>query len=394
MEFKDELKAFRKANGLTQMELAKKLGTSFATVNRLEKGHFKPSYSFLSKFAALQEEMKTKVPMALNKDLASDVSMIIEKAKGEAYRSVNLALLQRNYLIGKAIHEEALKSGNGEESAFPIIKALSKRLEERYGKGHETKELLHCLSFYEAYPNIFQTPFGQSFLSWPHYLVLLQVGEGKAREWYEQEARSHSWDVATLQKKVSSQYYYLCLKSKKAHIEDETSQRKENPSVASDPSILGFLGIPENNESRETGLEGYLIESLKKYLLDSGRGFGFLARQKRIHTEKEDYLIDLVFYNYILKRFVLFDVKEGKLTHQDIGQMDMYVRMYDEREKQPGDNPTIGILLCSEEDKDVVHYSNLSESDQLFATKHKSCLPSEEELKEEMERQKAFFRLR
>ncbi len=376
------------------MELAKKLGASFATVNRLEKGHFKPSYSFLSKFAALQEEMKTKAPTAIDKDLSSDISIIIEKAKGEAYRFVNLALLQRNYLIGKAIHEEVLKSGNEKGTAHRIIKALSKKLEERYGKKHEAKELLHCLCFYKTYPDIFQTPFGQSFLSWSHYLVLLQVGDTKAREWYEKEARSHSWDVPTLQKKVSSQYYYLCLKSKKARNENESPQKKENPSIASDPSILGFLGIPENNESRETGLEGYLIESLKKYLLDSGRGFAFLARQKRIHTEKEEYFIDLVFYNYILKCFVLFDIKEGKLTHQDIGQMDMYVKIYDEREKQPDDNPTIGILLCSEEDKDVVHYSNLSKSDQLYAAKYKACLPSEEELKEEMERQKAFFRLR
>ena len=394
MEFKDELKAFRKAHGLTQMELAKKLGTSFATVNRLEKGHFKPSYSFLSKFAALQEEMKTKVPTAIDKNPSSDVSLIIEKAKGEAYRSVNLTLLQRNYLIGKAIHEEVLKSGNEDGTAFPVIKALSKKLEERYGKKYEAKELLRCLSFYETYPDIFQTPFGQSFLSWSHYLVLLQIGDSKAREWYEKEARSHSWDVVTLQKKVSSQYYYLCLKSKKAHIENDASQKREDPSFASDPSILGFLGIPENNESKETGLEGYLIENLKKYLLDSGRGFAFLARQKRIHTEKEDYFIDLVFYNYILKCFVLFDIKEGKLTHQDVGQMDMYVKMYDEREKQSVDNPTIGILLCTEGDEDVVKYSNLSQSDQLYAAKYKTCLPSEEELKEEIERQKAFFYLR
>ena len=394
MEFKDELKAFRKANGLTQMELAKKLGVSFATVNRLEKGHFKPSYSFLSKFASLQEEMKTKVPVALDKDLSSDLSLIIEKAKAEAYRSVNLALLQRNYLIGKAIHEEALKSGNEDGAAFPIIKAMSKKLKEKYGKDYEAKELHRCLSFYETYPDIFQTPFGQSFLSWPHYLVLLQVGDSKAREWYEKEARSRSWDVATLQKKVSSQHYYRFLKSKKALIEDEVSQAKNSTSFASDPSVLEFLGIPENNESKETGLEGYLVENLKKYLLDSGKGFAFLARQKRIHTEKEDYFIDLVFYNYILKCFVLFDIKEGKLTHQDIGQMDMYVKMCDEREKQPDDNPTIGILLCTEGDEDVVKYSNLSQSDQLYAAKYKTCLPSEEELKEEIKRQKSFFYLR
>ena len=316
-----------------------------------------------------------------------------KKARHAAYQSVNVLLIQRNWLIGKRIHEEELKDTRKENYGLEIIKSLSKRLGEKYGKGFGSVSLYSFLSFYKAYQNIFQTPSEKSFLSWSHYLILLQVDDENARDWYEKEAFSQSWSVRALQRNVSTQYYYRLLQSQKKDLVKKEMLHKaneppEDPKLEfiKNPAILEFLDIPESNNYVEKDLEKCLIANIKKFLMELGKGYAFVTSQKRIHTEKEEYFIDLVFYNYILKCFVLIDLKTGKLSHQDVGQMDMYVKMYDERQKQPDDNPTIGILLCSEEDQDVVHYSNLSKSDQLFASKYKTCLPSEEELKEEMKR--------
>ncbi len=421
MEFKDELKRFRKAHNLTQMELSHRLGVAFTTINRLEKGHFKPSYGFLSKFHEFQEEIQKEIlPEEIpQKDVFSEVSMLIEESGLCAYRFANEALLKRNWLIGKRIHEEGLKSKGKENPELGIITALSKELNQRCGSKCNAKDLYRFLSFYEAYPNIFQTPSAksfplscgtnpkivqtlsaQSFLSWSHYLILLQVDDEKAREWYEKEALEQSWSVPALQSKVSSQSYYRSLASqgkespKKKAIEQTKGPHKEKSRrLDEDPDLLKFLGIPEHNESREEGLESHLISSLKDYLMKLGKGYAFVARQKRIRTEKEDYFIDLVFYNYILKCFVLIDLKMGKLTHQDIGQMGMYAQIYDEREKQSEDHPTIGIVLCSEKDEDVAKYSTLPAGDRLYVSQYEACLPSEEELQGEMARQRAFYLL-
>ena len=331
-------------------------------------------------------------------DIFLDVSSLIEKVRHVTYKSVNVLLIQRNWLIGKRIHEEELKDTRKENYGLEVIRSLSKRLTGRYGKGFGRMSLYNFLSFYKQYPNIFQTLSEKSFLSWSHYLILLQVDDDTAREWYEKEACSQSWSVRTLQRNVSTQYYYRLLKSqKKGLVKKEMFQKAgetpEDPNLEfiKNPAILEFLGIPENNDYVEKDLEKCLIVNIKKFLMELGKGYAFVASQKRIHTEKEEYFIDLVFYNYILKCFVLIDLKTGKLSHQDVGQMDMYVKMYDEREKQPDDNPTIGILLCPDTDEDVARYSNLHASSQLYAAKYKTYLPSEDELKKEIERQKAFF---
>ena len=408
MEFKDKLKKYRKENNLTQTELAKKLGIDFTTVNRLENGHFNPSYEVLTKFDSLTGKLDEgtfnlpTLPITTESDdIFNDISSLIEKSKNIAFQSVNILLIQRNWMIGKRIHNEELKDTRKENYGLEIIKNLSKKLTSKYGKGFSNRNLYSFLDFYKTYPNILQTVSAKSLLSWSHYLILLQVDDIDARTWYEKEALEQYWSVRTLQRNVSTQYYYRLLKSqKKDLVEKEMLKKADDNSndrsleFIKNPAILEFLNIPENNEYIEKDLENCLIQNLKKFLMELGKGYAFVTSQKRIHTEKEDYFIDLVFYNYILKCFVLIDLKTGKLSHQDVGQMDMYVQMYDEIEKQEDDNPTIGILLCSDTDEDVARYSSLHINNQLYAAKYKTYLPSEEELKREIERQKTFFYLK
>ncbi len=235
-------------------------------------------------------------------------------------------------------------------------------------------------------------------LSWSHYENLLQVYDKEAREWYAKEAAEQTWSVRTLQRNISTQYYYRILKSQdKSGVEEEmkklTSQYQNKLEFIKNPVIAEFLGMQENTSLYESDLEQCIIDNLQKFLMELGKGYAFVARQQHIHTDKEDYYIDLVFYNYILKCFVLIDLKTKKITHQDVGQMDMYIRMYDELKKAPDDNPTLGIVLCSETDDDIARYSVLHENEQLFASKYRLYLPTEEELRAEIETQKEFYYL-
>ncbi len=227
-------------------------------------------------------------------DVFSDVSSLIEKARHAAYKSVNVLLIQRNWLIGKRIHEEELKDTRKENYGLEIIKSLSKRLTEKYGKGFGRMSLYNFFTFYKEYPNIFQTPFGQSFLSWSHYLILLQVDDKKAREWYEKEASSESWSVRTLQRNVSTQYYYRILKSQKKELVAKRMLKKADDTpeynqleFIKNPTILEFLNLPENNEYIEKDLEECLIQNIKKFLMELGKGYAFVTSQKRIHTREK-----------------------------------------------------------------------------------------------------------
>lgn len=235
-------------------------------------------------------------------------------------------------------------------------------------------------------------------LSWTHYRILTQVEDPVARDWYAEEAYEQTWASHTLQRNVSSQYYYRLLKSQdKIGVEDEmkdmTSQYQNKLEFIKNPVIAEFLGMQEDVSYHESELEQCIINNLQKFIMELGKGYAFVARQQHIHTEKEDYYIDLVFYNYILKCFVLIDLKTQKITHQDVGQMDMYIRMYDELKKSNDDNPTLGIVLCADTDEDIAKYSMLRENEQLFASKYKLYLPSEEELRAEIETQKEFYYL-
>ena len=329
-----------------------------------------------------------------------DACNIIETAQKVAYSAVNLTLVHRNWLLGKRIADEELNGESRAEYGAEVIKKLSKDLNAQYGRGYTKTNLYNFYSFYKMYPEIFHSESGKSNvkLSWTHYRVLIQVKDDIAREWYENEALRETWSVKALQRNISSQYYYRILKTQdKAVVETEmkelTSEYQTKLEFIKNPVIAEFLGMKEDTSYLESDLEQCIIGNLQKFLMELGKGYAFVARQQHIHTEKEDYYIDLVFYNYILKCFVLIDLKTTKITHQDVGQMDMYIRMYDELKKATDDNPTLGIVLCADTDEDIAKYSMLHENEQLFASKYKLYLPTEEELRAEIEAQKEFYYL-
>lgn len=332
-------------------------------------------------------------------DALTDIEYIIETSQRIAYQTVDLVLLRRNWLIGKRISEEELSGEDRAKYGAKIIKHLAKSLTEEHGRGFTKTNLYSFLQFYELYPEIFHSLSGKSrLLSWTHYRSLLQVHDSEARKWYENEALDQVWSVRTLQRNISSQYYYRMLKSQipdrvESEMKELTKDFQDKLEFIKNPVIAEFLGMEQNTDFLESDLEQSIIDNLQKFIMELGKGYAFVARQQHIHTEKEEYYIDLVFYNYILKCFVLIDLKTKKITHQDVGQMDMYVRMYDELKKSADDNPTLGIVLCADTDKDIARYSVLHDNEQLFMSKYKLYLPSEEELKAEIENQKTMFYL-
>lgn len=334
-------------------------------------------------------------------NILEDAKRIIEASQKTAYQAVNIALVQRNWLLGKRIAEEELKNVNRAEYGTEIIINLAKELTKTYGKGFDRSNVYHFYRFYKAFPNIVDTACRQSqpLLTWSHYRALLQVTDENARKWYTKEAFEQTWSVRTLQRNISSQYYYRMLKTPKPELV-ETEMKKLTKVYQEDklefiknPVIAEFLNLSPNTEHTESKLEAAIITNLQKFLMEMGKGYAFVARQKHIRTEKQDYFIDLVFFNYILNCFVLIDLKTSKVTHQDIGQMDMYIRMYDEIERMEGHNPTLGIVLCTDTDADIARYSILKGNEQLFASKYKLFLPNEEELRAEIEIQKQIFAL-
>ena len=371
--------------------------------------------------------------------LYQDVCVIIDQAKTKAYRVVNETLIKRNWLLGLRIQHEVLKDKRAEYGE-QVVKNLSSALENRYGKGFSMRNLYYFISFYQSHPDIFQLvgnakaddeegskilqaviaksetvsildnyfsdadlygklkPATPLKLTWTHYNIILQEGNREAQEWYEKEAIREMWGTRTLQRNVSSQYYHRLLRSQNkeavhSEMQKMTAPLQDKLEYLKNPVIAEFLGFKNKSEYSETDLEQSIIDHLIPFLMELGKGFTLADRQKRIHTEKEDYYIDLVFYNYNLRCFVLIDLKTKKLRHQDVGQMDMYVRMYDEIMCPQGHNPTIGILLCADTDDDIAHYSVLNNNDQLFAAKYLPYMPSKEELRREIEQQKEFFRL-
>lgn len=333
-------------------------------------------------------------------DLFSDARHIIDEAQKAAYRSVNVVLVQRNWLLGRRIAEEELRGEGRAEYGAQAIKELAKRLTKEYRKGFDRSNLHRFVSFYRLFPEIVDSASRQSpLLSWTHYRALFQVPDKAARDWYAREAAEQTWSVRTLQRNIGSQYYYRMLSSQRPDAVRSEMERITEPyqsdrlEFIKNPVVAEFLGLSPNSDHTETELETAIITNLQKFLMELGKGYAFVARQKHIHTDKEDYYIDLVFYNYILKCFVLIDLKTSKVRHQDVGQMDMYVRTYDERERGEGDNPTLGLVLCAETDEDIARYSVLHDNDRLFASKYEPYLPTQEQLKAEIETQRALFEL-
>ena len=328
-------------------------------------------------------------------DYEKDIKEIVKSTRNLAYQAVNVALIQRNWLIGKRIYEEELKGENRAKYGAMIIRKLAISLTEEFGKGFGRSNLYQFYLFYTKYKNIFHSPSGQfTFLCWTHYRILIYIDDHRAREWYENECKTQNWSARMLKRNVESQYYYRLLKTGKLITDEnikEISYEEDKYEFIKTSVYFEFLDIPQDASIHESDLEAALITHLKDTLLELGKGYAFVGRQYHIHTQRKDYYIDLVFYNYILKCFVLIDLKTRAITHNDVGQMDMYVRMFDELKKDKSDNPTLGIVLCSETDEDIAKYSILSDSDQLFATKYRLYLPSEEEIKAEIERQKYLF---
>ena len=271
-------------------------------------------------------------------DILNDMCGIIESSQKAAYQAVNIALVQRNWLLGYRIASEELQGNERAEYGTELIKKLSKELTQNYGKGFDYSSLYKFVRFYKEFPEILDSvnPKSLSMLSWTHYRVLLQVEDKKVRDWYEKEAAEQTWSVRTLQRNISSQYYYRMLKTqKKELVESEMKEltapyQNDKLEFIKNPVVAEFLGFSQNTDFTESDLEKSILSNLQKFLMELGKGYAFVARQQHIHTEKQDYYIDLVFYNYILKCFVLIDLKTEKITHQDVGQMDMYIRMYDE----------------------------------------------------------------
>jgi len=333
-------------------------------------------------------------------DVIKDVQTIIERTQSTAYQAVNIAMLRRNWLLGKRIAKEELKNDGRAEYGKEIIARLAIELTKMYGKGFTKSNLYQFVQFYKFFPNIFHAVSGKyQLLSWTHYRNLLRVSDKQAREWYLQESINETWSSRTLDRNISSQYYYRLLQAQnKQNVLDEMKEvtskyQQDKLEFIKNPIVAEFLGLSQNTDFSETKLESSIITHIQKFVMELGKGYAFVGRQQHIKTDMGDYFIDLVFYNYILKCFLLIDLKTERISHQDVGQMDMYVRMYDELKRTEGDNPTIGLILCSETSEDMARYSVLHDNERLFQARYLTYLPSISQLKEEIELQKEIFRM-
>ncbi|AQX84865.1 DUF1016 family protein [Elizabethkingia bruuniana] len=325
----------------------------------------------------------------------SEIRNILAQARMKAYQSVNSAMVEAYWHIGKRIVEEEQNGKERAEYGEALLKNLSVALTKEFGKGFSSSNLRNFRQFYLTYsdPEICYTLCNK--LTWSHNRLIMRIDSNAARNYYLKEASEQNWSVRVLERHINTFYYerLLSTQNKEETAQYSTGQNNDlTRDFIKDPYVFEFLNIPEPISATENDIEAALIGNLQQFLLELGKGFSFIGRQFRISTETSHFYIDLVFYNYILKCFVLFDLKIAKLTHQDAGQMDMYIRMFDDLKKQPEDNPTIGIILCTEKDETVVKYSILNEHKQLFATKYLPYLPTEEELAAEIKREKLFLK--
>jgi len=320
------------------------------------------------------------------------IRLTILEAKQKVITTVNVAMLEAYWQIGRYIVEEEQQGKHKAEYGKDLLGTLSKQLTDEFGKGYDKSNLSNMRKFYNTFP-IFDAL--RQELTWTHYRCLLNVENPKARDFYIQESITNGWSTRALDRQIKSLYYERLLSSQnrnevKAEMQEKTKDLQAEE-ILKDPYILEFLQLKDHKTYLESELEQALMDKLNEFLLELGKGFAFVGRQKRISTETKHFYIDLVFYNYILKCFVLIDLKVGELTHQDIGQMDMYVRLYEDKYKNQDDNPTIGLILCSHKDQTIVKYSVLSENKQLFASKYVLYLPTENELIAELEREKLLI---
>ena len=360
--------------------------------------------------------------------LVNDLRSIVSKARSKAFAAVNYSLVERNWRIGQRIVEQEQNGASRAEYGKHVIEIASAALTEEFGKGFSETNIMNFKKFYLKFkeltipqtlseefkkqkhqtlsdessllPQKGQTQSAQfelRLLPWSHYERLIRVEDKKAREWYAKEAFEQGWSFRTLNRNINTLYYERLLMSKKKRpvvneMQDKTkAYQQDKLEYIKSPVVLEFLGLPEDTSLAESKLETAIINNLEKFLMEMGKGYALVARQQHIRTEENDYYIDLVFYNYLIKSFILVDLKVNRITYQDVGQMDMYLQMYDKMKKGPDDNPTIGIILCTETDSDVARYSTLAKNDQMFAAKYKLYLPDKEDLRREIERQKELY---
>lgn len=319
---------------------------------------------------------------------------ILEKAKSGVYRSINFAMVLAYWNIGKVIVEEEQQGKERAEYGKALIKELSARLTKEYGKGFDESNLRNIRQFYITFPNCDAL---RHELTWTHYRLLLRIEKEDARNFYIIETVDSNWSTRELERQINSLLYERIALSKNKDKVKELSTKghvvQKPEDIIKDPYVLEFLNLRESRDFLESDLEQGLINKLQEFLLELGKGFAFVARQKRITIDGDHFYIDLVFYNYLLRCFLLIDLKIGKLTHKDIGQMDFYVRYFEHEVKQESDTPTIGLILCSHKNEAMVKYTLLENNNHIFASKYKLYLPSEEELKEELEREKQLLEL-
>ncbi len=362
------------------------------------------------------------------KFLVNDLKTIVSKARSKAFAAVNYSLVERNWRIGKRIVEEEQNGEARAEYGKHIIEVASAALTEEFGKGFSETNIRTFRKFFLIFRNLEiqqtvsaesnlpkqqtlsdnlsshfqkgQTPpaqFKLRLLPWSHYERLIRIEDKRARDWYAKEAFEQGWSYRTLSRNINTLYHERLLMSKdKAPVEKEMKEKtnefqQDKLEYIKSPVVMEFLGLPSDSSLKESKLESAIIDNLEKFLMEMGKGYALVARQQHIRTEENDYYIDLVFYNYLIKSFILVDLKVNRITYQDVGQMDMYLQMYDKMKKGPDDNPTIGIILCTETDSDVARYSTLAKNDQMFAAKYKLYLPDKEDLRREIERQKELY---
>ena len=352
-------------------------------------------------------------------DLFSRVAFILEDARNSVVRAVNSNMVLAYWLIGREVVQELQGGESRAEYGKQLVAALSLRMTEKFGRGFSAQTLWNFRQFYQVYVDRVQilSPTGRELppstlpyladrtsvngfspqLSWSHYRVLMRIVDEKARLFYETEAIECGWSKAQLERQIQSSYYQRILAHRGyARLPEPARARLPGEGFSAEamiksPYVLEFLGLPDTPTLHESTLEQSIINNLQGFLLELGKGFSFVARQKHIRFDDEDFYIDLVFYNYVLKCFLLIDLKIGKLSHRDVGQMDGYVRLFEDRFKVPGDNPTIGLILCSDKGEAVAKYSVLNESKQVFASKYLPFLPGEHELTQEIEKERRNF---
>lgn len=325
-----------------------------------------------------------------------EIKIILATAREKTYLAINSTMVEAYWLIGKRIVEQEQHGEDRAKYGEGILKELSQSLTVEFGKGFSYPNLRNFRQFYLTYRDFQDCYTLCSKLTWSHNRLIMRVESEEARKFYLNEAAEQGWSVRTLERNVNTFYFNRILSTKNRSNNEASGNQleKQQPEdFIKDPYVFEFLNIPQPVSANESDIESALIENLQQFLLELGKGFSFVGRQFRLSTETDHFYIDLVFYNYLLKCFVLIDLKATKLTHQHVGQMDMYRRMFDDLKKPEDDNPTIGIILCTEKSETVVKYSIINDNPRLFATKYLPYLPSEEELIAEIEREKIKFNL-